>query len=508
MIREILKKCNAEDSKNYDAGVRSNLRKPRKRKLNQSDIDLAGKMLRSGSGSQFATIAVNNKIEQEGRGQKAKVSRRCLEKTFKKKYDAKVHRRQTKGTGSKDVNSTWAKSRAALVKQLLFQFTGKAEKENTTPVPESASTDKPASASTAEATAVPESASAPQPKPASAPQPKPASAPQHEPPSAPQPESTSTPAPESTTAPEEPTAAPVSMAVPTSGVNFASAVSALIVAHMATAPNSSTMQSIQFDEHLQENCSANYVDHYPDSPFKIDDRVESRYKGKGREQYSKEFYFGIISKIRREGPTRRPYWWFTVQFDDGCVQEVQYASRVGTYNVRASNEPFPPTPPPTPPPSPTSSPTPSPTHSPCTQSTPVPTEPSAAIASSQSDPDESAPAQPIVQNPVAGQHETWVPLRLEQILFLDEKHVRCKLGHVSGYEWLMVVDPTNPSRIMSLLDGGVREKPKPQTKPKFPKEARALFGVALGPDGKGRRMPMFNYTNKKVITFLIMFFVF
>ena len=86
--------------------------------------------------------------------------------------------------------------------------------------------------------------------------------------------------------------------------------------------------------------------------------------------------------------------------------------------------------------------------------------------------------------------------------------MRCKLGHVSGYEWLMVVDPTNPSRIMSLLDGGVREKPKPQTKPKFPKEARALFGVALGPDGKGRRMPMFNYTNKKVITFLIMFFVF
>ena len=48
-----------------------------------------------------------------------------------------------------------------------------------------------------------------------------------------------------------------------------------------------------------------------------------------------------------------------------------------------------------------------------------------------------------------------------------------------------------------MAASGVREKPKPYTKPKHPQEARALFGVALK-DGEGIRMPMFDYTDKKV----------
>ena len=103
------------------------MRRPRKRKMNQSDVDLAAKMLRANSGSQFATIAINNKIEIEGRGEKAKITRRTLERTFKDKYDAIVHRRQTKGTGSKDKESIWAIARTLLSKQILIQLGMKGE---------------------------------------------------------------------------------------------------------------------------------------------------------------------------------------------------------------------------------------------------------------------------------------------------------------------------------------------------------------------------------------------
>ena len=82
---------------------------------------------------------------------------------------------------------------------------------------------------------------------------------------------------------------------------------------------------------------------------------------------------------------------------------------------------------------------------------------------------------------------------------LGAKSLRYRLGHANGYEWLMVVDPLDPRRIMPLKDGGVRQKPQPLTKPKHPTEARALFEVMLGTNGKGRRIPLCNYTDKKVI---------
>ena len=96
----------------------------------------------------------NDRSEQQDRGRrrrkKAKVSRRTLEHTFKKKYDAIVHRRQTKGTGSKDKNSIWAITRNCLSKQLLMLlgFTGektvKAEPDAdaSSPKPDSSKTDQ------------------------------------------------------------------------------------------------------------------------------------------------------------------------------------------------------------------------------------------------------------------------------------------------------------------------------------------------------------------------------
>ena len=62
----------------------------------------------------------------------------------------------------------------------------------------------------------------------------------------------------------------------------------------------------------------------------------------------------------------------------------------------------------------------------------------------------------------------------------------------------MVVDPENPEQIVSQKAGGVRQAEQPYTKTKHEQEARALFGVMLGPDGKGRRMQLFNYTKLKV----------
>ena len=113
-------KC--KESKDYDAGKREKMKASRKRKLTQTDVNFAGKMLKKGSSSMWTTCAVNNRIEFAGRGEKAKVTRRTLERTFHGKYDAITHRRQTKGTGSKDVNSIWAQCRLAIAKQFHIQI--------------------------------------------------------------------------------------------------------------------------------------------------------------------------------------------------------------------------------------------------------------------------------------------------------------------------------------------------------------------------------------------------
>ena len=120
IIKEIIGKC--RQNPKFDAGKRVKMCAPRKRKLNQSDINLAGKIINSGSSTGWAASAVNNRIAFMGRGEKAKVDRRTLERTLHDKYDAITHRRQTKGTGSKDKYSTWAVARKALCGQVLTQL--------------------------------------------------------------------------------------------------------------------------------------------------------------------------------------------------------------------------------------------------------------------------------------------------------------------------------------------------------------------------------------------------
>ena len=119
VIRQILEKIQEHGDK-YDAGVRVKMRLPRKRKLGDAEINLAGQMLRSGSGSKWATTFCNHQIL--GRNESNTVTSRTLERTLQKKYDAKVHRRGKKGTGSKDKTSIWARARLAFCKQLKSQL--------------------------------------------------------------------------------------------------------------------------------------------------------------------------------------------------------------------------------------------------------------------------------------------------------------------------------------------------------------------------------------------------
>ena len=120
VIKEIIRKCLQDPL--FDADNREKGQKPRKRKLKQKGANLAGKMLRHGSGTHWAATFVNRSTLDNGGSEKDTVSRRTLERTLKNKYDAIVHRRQTKKTGSKDKNSVWAKARTALGKQLLIQL--------------------------------------------------------------------------------------------------------------------------------------------------------------------------------------------------------------------------------------------------------------------------------------------------------------------------------------------------------------------------------------------------
>ena len=62
----------------------------------------------------------------------------------------------------------------------------------------------------------------------------------------------------------------------------------------------------------------------------------------------------------------------------------------------------------------------------------------------------------------------------------------------------MCVDPDDPDTILHEKDGGVLQESQPETKPKHPKDVRALFGVMMTAAGVGLRMPLFNYTGKMV----------
>lgn len=120
VIRGILEKCKQNTA--YDAGQREKMQQSRKRKMTQNDVNLATKMLRHGSGIHWATTYVNRQILDSDRGTGSTITPRTLARTMKKSYNAEVHRRQCKKTGSKDKNSVWAQARLALAKQLLVQL--------------------------------------------------------------------------------------------------------------------------------------------------------------------------------------------------------------------------------------------------------------------------------------------------------------------------------------------------------------------------------------------------
>ena len=231
--------------------------------------------------------------------------------------------------------------------------------------------------------------------------------------------------------------------------------------------------------------------------------MKSRYKGNAS-AYSSGFFVDIVVNVIREGTTRRGWWKFAIKFDNGREEIVKYvAQNAGGYNIVSSTQPPPDLPPPRPSPAPPPV-TPAPPTPP-----PLPPLPSPVSTRAPATPLLcSPPQQPQVVNAVPTNgaeltdEEQWPTVTICQILFLDEKHKRCCLGLANTYEWILCVDPDDPERLKSLTDGGVHESEQPETKPKYPKEGRALFGVMMTPDRKGRRINLFDYSERTVCSTL------
>lgn len=119
VIRDVISKCLEEPK--HDAGVRSRMREPRQRKMDDEDVELTTNALRHGAGTIWATCYLNHdRIHNKN---KEGVDRSTMIRTMTGKYNASVHRRQKKKpTGSNEKESKWAKARFVLAKQFLFQI--------------------------------------------------------------------------------------------------------------------------------------------------------------------------------------------------------------------------------------------------------------------------------------------------------------------------------------------------------------------------------------------------
>ena len=162
--------------------------------------------------------------------------------------------------------------------------------------------------------------------------------------------------------------------------------------------------------------------------------------------------------------SRRVTWSFRIQFDEGFEETVELVTKQsGVLNIQASNKPLPepPTPPPTPPP--------------------------ASPATADDDSAEPLLPQHSPTFTLHGKDPTWMSLSIYQILFVDEKHLRCKVGMCNSHEWIMCVDPADPGKLFEEKDGGVHQSAQPYTKPKYEKEIRGVFGVMMTRE-EGRRM--------------------
>lgn len=100
------------------------------------------------------------------------------------------------------------------------------------------------------------------------------------------------------------------------------------------------------------------------------------------------------------------------------------------------------------------------------------------------------------------QQPAYPPVKLHALVIFDENHKKCILGHSSKFENRIHRNdydnaPTDPKF------GGKLPPKKDRTKPKYEKEARGCFGVAmkLQPDGTkiGVKTGVFNYTERKVV---------
>ena len=104
--------------------------------------------------------------------------------------------------------------------------------------------------------------------------------------------------------------------------------------------------------------------------------------------------------------------------------------------------------------------------------------------------------------------KAWVRMALEQIMFVDEKHMKCVLGNTSRKEWRFYVDkntihdPDNYIFVEEDDPNGELIARSPNTVGKFMKECRGVFGVMMKKPSrrfKGFTMKPYNYTGRKVV---------
>ena len=393
-IRSILTKTLHDPD--HDAGIRIKMRDERQRKMSESDARFVMKSLRHGSGMNMVTAYLNHdrihKHNQTG------LSESTIRRTMQKKYDAIVHRRQKKPTGSDDAEAKWTRARLQLSKQFLYQV--EAAELLTPPQP-------------SESALVPPVPSPPDPSP---PDPSP---PDPSPPSDP-------------TLPPPPPESPL----------------------------------------------------YPDAPFQVGDRVVSRRKC-GQTIFSSNRFLGLVHDVIRSGGRHSPVWSFKLRFNDGHEEIVEGVERrMGVKNIMSSTIPLPI----------------AVVEEPCVPES-ITTEPQVLPPPLRTYTTNLSPAdvRKLREFMLAnGADPEWVPVYLQQVLWIDEKHMKCILGLANDFEWLFAVDPEDNDKPLALKNGGVREDAKPRTEGKYIQEARAVFGVSMTLDGEGRRMTLFNYTGKKV----------
>ncbi|KAJ1385737.1 hypothetical protein B484DRAFT_461248, partial [Ochromonadaceae sp. CCMP2298] len=94
------------------------------------------------------------------------------------------------------------------------------------------------------------------------------------------------------------------------------------------------------------------------------------------------------------------------------------------------------------------------------------------------------------------------PVLAHALVFWDENHKQCILGHTSKYETLVARNPFDNTPTAPQY-GGVFPAKKSRTTVKFPEEARGCFGAAVRkrPEGtlEGVKATPFCYTGRKVV---------